>query len=100
MPSTEGAEERDINGMLATVLSRAQSGIEAPQVTVEAHIDTGLPAFSIVGLADGAIREAKERVRAALKLAGFEFPIGRITVNLAPADLPKGGERFDLSVGV
>lgn len=72
--------------MLATVFSRAQCGIEAPLVTVETHISNGLPAFNIVGLAETAVRESRDRVRSALVNAGFEFPARRITVNLA---LPK-----------
>ncbi len=85
---------------LATVFSRAQCGIEAPLVTVETHISNGLPAFSIVGLAETAVRESRDRVRSALLNAGFEFPARRITVNLAPADLPKEGGRFDLPIAI
>ncbi|MGY0216989.1 YifB family Mg chelatase-like AAA ATPase [Endozoicomonadaceae bacterium StTr2] len=86
--------------MLATVFSRAQCGIEAPLVTVETHISNGLPAFNIVGLAETAVRESRDRVRSALLNAGFEFPARRITVNLAPADLPKEGGRFDLPIAI
>ena len=85
---------------LARVACRAQVGLAAPPVQVEAHLGAGLPSFSIVGLAATEVKESKERVRAALVNAGFEFPAGRITVNLAPADLPKDGGRFDLAVAV
>ena len=85
---------------LATVASRALAGIEAPEVTVEVHLGPGLPAFHIVGLPDTEVREAKERVRAALHHARFEFPSRRITVNLAPADLPKDSSRFDLPIAL
>lgn len=85
---------------LARVACRAQVGLAAPPVEVEAHLGAGLPSFSIVGLAATEVKESKERVRAALVNSGFEFPAGRITVNLAPADLPKDGGRFDLAVAV
>ncbi|MFN5011275.1 MAG: YifB family Mg chelatase-like AAA ATPase, partial [Gammaproteobacteria bacterium] len=85
---------------LARIACRAQVGLAAPPVQVEAHLGAGLPSFSIVGLAATEVKESKERVRAALVNAGFEFPAGRITVNLAPADLPKDGGRFDLAVAV
>jgi len=85
---------------LARIACRAQVGLSAPPVQVEAHLGAGLPSFSIVGLAATEVKESKERVRAALVNAGFEFPAGRITVNLAPADLPKDGGRFDLAVAV
>jgi magnesium chelatase family protein len=84
----------------ATVLSRAQRGIDAPQVRVEVDISSGLPAFNIVGLPEAVVKESKERVRAALTNSKFEFPIGRITVNLAPADLPKEGGRFDFPIAI
>jgi len=83
---------------LAVVASRALAGIDAPEVTVEVHLGPGLPAFHIVGLPDAEVREAKDRVRAALNHAHFEFPARRITVNLAPADLPKDSSRFDLPI--
>ncbi len=86
--------------MIATVLSRAQYGMDAPQVRVEVHVAPGLPAFSIVGLPEVVVRESKDRVRSALTTCGLEFPAGRITVNLAPADLPKEGGRFDLPVAL
>jgi len=85
---------------LAVVASRALAGIEAPEVTVEVHLGPGLPAFHIVGLPDAEVREAKDRVRAALNHAHFEFPARRITVNLAPADLPKDSSRFDLPIAL
>ncbi|BAU46619.1 Fis family transcriptional regulator [Sulfurifustis variabilis] len=85
---------------LAVVHSRAQVGIEAPAVTVEVHLANGLPSLSIVGLPEAAVKEAKDRVRAALLNARFEFPARRITINLAPADLPKEGARFDLPIAL
>lgn len=86
---------------LAILYSRACSGITAPLVTVETHISSGLPHFSIVGLPEAAVKESKDRVRSALLSTHFDFPAGRITVNLAPADLPKeGGGRFDLPIAL
>lgn len=85
---------------LAVLRSRALAGIEAPEVTVEVHVANGLPTFTIVGLADTEVRESRDRVRAALRNAGFEFPPGHITVNLAPADLPKESGRFDLPIAL
>jgi len=85
---------------LAVVHSRAQVGIESPPVTVEVHLANGLPNLSIVGLPEAAVKESKDRVRAALLNANFEFPARRITVNLAPADLPKEGGRFDLPIAI
>ena len=85
---------------LATVHSRAQVGINAPQVTIEVHLSNGLPALSIVGLADTEVKESKDRVRAALINSHFDFPARRITINLAPADLPKEGSRFDLPIAI
>src|SRR3954470_8271123 len=85
---------------VATVASRALAGIEAPEVTVEVHLGPGLPAFHIVGLPDAEVREARDRVRAALNHARFEFPARRITVNLAPAELPKDSSRFDLPIAL
>jgi magnesium chelatase family protein len=84
----------------ARVACRAQVGLSAPLVHVEVSLASGLPAFCIVGLPAKVVREAKERVRAALVNAQFEFPAGRITVNLAPADLPKEGGRFDLPIAL
>jgi hypothetical protein len=85
---------------VATVLSREQRGIDAPQVRVEVNIGPGLPTFNIVGLPEAAVKESKDRVRAALTNSDFQFPSGRITVNLAPADLPKEGGRFDLPIAI
>ncbi|ABA58465.1 Mg chelatase-related protein [Nitrosococcus oceani ATCC 19707] len=85
---------------LAIAYSRAQAGLDAPLVTVEAHLSNGLPAFSIVGLPETAVKESRERVRGALLNCHFEFPARRITVNLAPADLPKEGGRFDLAIAL
>ncbi|UHQ20574.1 YifB family Mg chelatase-like AAA ATPase [Lysobacter sp. KIS68-7] len=85
---------------LSLVHSRARVGARAPAVQVEVHVGGGLPTMSIVGLPQGAVREAKDRVRAAIHCAQFEFPNGRITVNLAPADLPKSGGRFDLPIAL
>jgi magnesium chelatase family protein len=85
---------------LAIVYSRAQAGIDAPLVTVEVHISNGLPALAIVGLPETAVKESRERVRGALLNSGFEFPPRRITVNLAPADLPKEGGRYDLAIAL
>jgi magnesium chelatase family protein len=85
---------------LAAVASRALAGIDAPEVTVEVHLGPGLPAFFIVGLPDTEVREAKDRVRAALNHTRFEFPARRITVNLAPAELPKDSARFDLPIAL
>ena len=85
---------------LAVVCSRALAGADAPPVTVEAHLANGLPSFTIVGLPEAEVKEAKDRVRAALQNARFEFPARRITVNLAPADLPKESGRFDLAIAL
>ena len=85
---------------LALVYSRAQTGIAAPLVAAETHLSNGLPSLSIVGLPETAVKESKDRVRAALLNANFEFPARRITINLAPADLPKEGGRFDLAVAM
>ncbi|MEP1448474.1 MAG: YifB family Mg chelatase-like AAA ATPase [Paraglaciecola sp.] len=85
---------------LAIVYSRASVGIDAPLITVEVHLANGLPCFNLVGLPEASVREAKDRVRSALINSGFEFPAKRITVNLAPADLPKEGGRFDLAIAI
>jgi magnesium chelatase family protein len=85
---------------LAVVTSRALAGMEAPEVVVEAHLSNGLPSFTLVGLAEAEVKEARDRVRAALLQSGFEFPQRRITVNLAPADLPKESGRFDLPIAL
>ncbi len=85
---------------LAVCLSRAQAGMDAPLVTVEVQLANGLPGLSIVGLPEAAVKESKDRVRGALQSCHFEFPARRITVNLAPADLPKDGGRFDLPIAL
>lgn len=85
---------------LAIIYSRASIGIDAPLVTVETHISSGLPRFTIVGLPEAAVKESKDRVRSAILNSQFEFPNRRITVNLAPADLPKEGGRFDLPIAL
>src|SRR5664279_427738 len=87
--------------VLALVHSRALRGLEAPAVTVEVHLANGLPSFTLVGLADTEVKESRERVRAALLTSGLEFPHNkRVTVNLAPADLPKESGRFDLPIAL
>lgn len=85
---------------LAIIKSLAEQGITAPKVGVEVHLTGGLPAFSIVGLPEAAVRESKDRVRSAIINSKFEFPRKKITVNLAPADLPKEGGRYDLAIAV
>jgi magnesium chelatase family protein len=85
---------------LAVAHSRALDGLNAPPVTVEVHLANGLPAFNLVGLPDTEVKEARDRVRAAIQNSGFEFPGKRITVNLAPADLPKESGRFDLPIAL
>jgi magnesium chelatase family protein len=85
---------------LAIIYSRASEGVAAPQVFVETHLTNGLPSLSIVGLPEAAVRESKDRVRGAILNSGFEFPPRRITINLAPADIPKDGGRFDLPIAI
>ncbi|OUD12523.1 YifB family Mg chelatase-like AAA ATPase [Thioflexithrix psekupsensis] len=85
---------------LAVVYSRAQVGIEAIPVTIEVHLTGGLPSLSIVGLPETAVKESKDRVRSALLNSDYYFPVKRITINLAPADLPKEGGRFDLAIAI
>ncbi|MEN6628698.1 MAG: YifB family Mg chelatase-like AAA ATPase [Sulfuricella sp.] len=85
---------------LAVLYSRALTGMEAPLVTVEVHLSNGLPSFNLVGLPEIEVKESKDRVRSALLNAQFEFPARRITVNLAPADLPKESGRFDLPIAL
>jgi magnesium chelatase family protein len=85
---------------LAVTLSRAQEGVTAPQVVVEVHLSGGLPSTSIVGLPDSSVREARDRVRVAIQNTAFEYPNRRVTVNLAPAELPKDGGRFDLAIAL
>ena len=85
---------------LAIAHSRGLDGVQAPPVTVEVHLASGLPSFTLVGLPDTEVKEARDRVRAAIVTSGFEFPSKRITVNLAPADLPKESGRFDLPIAL
>ncbi len=85
---------------LAHVHTRALAGINAPEVSVEVHVSNGLPALSIVGLPETAVKESRDRVRSAIINSGFEFPARRLTINLAPADLPKEGGRFDLPIAL
>ena len=85
---------------LATVLTRAQLGLDAPLVRVEVYCGPGLPQVNIVGMAETAVRESRDRVQAALVNSGYKFPDGRITVSLAPADLPKEGGRYDLAIAL
>lgn len=85
---------------IATVLSRAQHGMDAPLVRVEVHLGNGLPRFTIVGLAEAVVKESKDRVRAAIVNSNLQMPNGRITVNLSPADLRKEGVRFDLPIAL
>lgn len=86
--------------MLARVLTAALSGLSARPITVEVDLGRGLPSFQLVGLPDGAVRESRERVKAALSNSGFDAPLRRITVNLAPADEPKSGTGFDLPIAL
>ncbi len=85
---------------LAVVTSRASMGIDAPEITIETHISNGLPALMMVGLPETAVKESKERVRSAIINSHLEFPTRRLTINLAPADLPKMGGRFDLAIAI
>jgi magnesium chelatase family protein len=85
---------------LASILSRGQAGLDAYLVTVEVHLAGGLPTFAITGLPAAAVREAKDRVRAAIATSGFTVPVSRITVHLGPADIPKQGGRFDLAIAL
>ena len=85
---------------LAIIFTRARVGIHAPLVTVEVHLSNGLPGLSIVGMPETVVKESKDRVRSALINSQFEFPARRITINLAPADLPKDGSRFDLPIAI
>ncbi|MBU6494359.1 MAG: ATP-dependent protease, partial [Burkholderiales bacterium] len=85
---------------LAVVKSRALAGMRAPEVTVEVHLANGLPSLTIVGLPDTEVKESRDRVRSAIQNCRFEFPARRITVNLAPADLPTESGRFDLPIAL
>jgi magnesium chelatase family protein len=86
--------------MLAKVLSAAVIGLDAYTVEVETHLERGLPNLSIVGLPDSVVRESKDRINAAIKNSGYVFPIKKITVNLAPADIKKEGSSYDLPIAV
>ena len=85
---------------LAVIQTRAVFALDAPSVLVEIHLSAGLPAFNLVGLPETAVRESRDRVRSAIINSGFTFPARRITVNLAPADLPKDGGRYDLAIAL
>ncbi|MBV8660451.1 MAG: YifB family Mg chelatase-like AAA ATPase [Burkholderiales bacterium] len=85
---------------LAVLHSRALNGVSAPEVVVETHLANGLPSFTLVGLPDAEVKEARDRVRAAIQTTRFDFPMRRITSNLAPADLPKESGRFDLPIAL
>ncbi|NBI43994.1 YifB family Mg chelatase-like AAA ATPase, partial [[Haemophilus] felis] len=85
---------------LAIVYSRASIGVQAPLVTIEVHLSNGKPSFTLVGLPEKTVKEAQDRVRSAIINAQFKYPAKRITVNLAPADLPKEGGRFDLPIAI
>jgi len=85
---------------LAVIYSRAQIGFDSPEVRVETHLSGGLPRVAIVGLPETTVRESRDRVRSALLNAGFSFPVSRITISMAPADLPKDGGRFDLAIAL
>ncbi len=85
---------------LAVVYSRAQLEIDAPEVRVEVHLSGGLPRVFIVGLPEAAVKESRDRVRSAIINSGFSFPASRVTISLAPADLPKDGSRFDLAIAL
>ena len=84
----------------AQVYTRSVVGLHAPQVIIEVHLSQGLPALTIVGLPAAAVRESKDRVRSAIINSGFQFPNRRLTINLAPADLPKDGARLDLPIAI
>ena len=85
---------------VAILKSRAQIGVNAPPVTIEVFLAGGLPTFAIVGMAETAVRESKDRVRGAIQSCDFEFPQQRIIVNLGPADMRKSGGRFDLAIAL
>ena len=86
--------------MLAKVNASAVLGIDAYIVEVEEDISTGMPSFTTVGLPEGAVKESKERVTSAIKNSGFSFPVKRVTINLAPADIKKEGSAFDLPIAI
>jgi magnesium chelatase family protein len=99
-PNWKSTKSKTDRVAVAVVKSRALAGMDAPEVVVEAHLANGLPAFTLVGLPETEVKEARDRVRAAIQNARFEFPARRITVNLAPADLPKESGRFDLPIAL
>src|SRR5438105_3197482 len=86
--------------MLATVFSRAQFGMQAPPVTIDVHVTSGLPSLCVVGLPEAAVKESKDRVRSAIMTCGLRWPPGRVTINLSPADLTQAGGRFDLPIAL
>jgi Predicted ATPase with chaperone activity len=89
-----------VTGQYATLLSRGLSGVQAPEVQIEVHATNGLPSLSIVGLPEASVKESKDRVRSAVMSAGFQLPPKRMTINLAPADIPKQGGRYDLPIAL
>lgn len=89
-----------VTGQYATLLSRGLSGVQAPEVQIEVHASNGLPSLSIVGLPEASVKESKDRVRSAVMSAGFQLPPKRMTINLAPADIPKQGGRYDLPIAL
>ena len=99
-PGGERSSSLDRATEFRVIAAAWKAGVRAPEVRVEVHLGGGLPSMNIVGLPEAAVREAKDRVRAAIQCAQFEFPARRITVNLAPADLPKDGGRYNLSCAV
>ena len=99
-PGEEGPQGSAASRPWLRVHSRAQSGVEAPEVTIEAHRPGGTSGFSVVGMAQTAVREARDRVKSAIKTMDLEFPSGQLVVNLAPADLAKHGSRFDLAIAM
>ena len=84
----------------AKIYTRGLLGLHAPSIEVEVHMSQGLPSLTIVGLPEAAVRESKDRVRSAIINSGFQFPTKRLTINLAPADLPKDGSRLDLAIAM
>ncbi len=85
---------------LSIVHTRAALGVNAPPITVEVHISKGLPGLTMVGLPETTVKEARDRVRSAIINSGYEYPAKKITINLAPADLPKEGGRYDLPIAI
>ena len=95
-----GASPAKTGRVIARALSASLTGVDATVVAVEVDVTSGLPSFATVGLPDSSVRESRDRVRAAIKNSGFEFPMERITVNLAPADMRKVGAGFDLPMAL